>query len=156
MTSPFLPGEMTSEERAQHGAALAKSAAFDAVYGLYNQRKAQGWTSAIIAGNVDVDEGWLSKQFIGPRNLTINSLGILVEGLGGVLEIKAYPIEELPSSRENYDPYAEYEEQSDAKPSQVPPLREGGLSGSPNDPSVIGILDMIRKNQEQPAPVPVA
>ena len=45
-------------------------------------------TNASIATNVDVDEGWLSKQFVGPRNWTIVTFGTLVESLKGTAEYK--------------------------------------------------------------------
>jgi hypothetical protein len=145
---------MTPKDRAQHGAAMAKSAAFDAVYALYRRRKAEGWTSARIANNVAVDEGWLSKQFVGPRNATMNSMGTLVEGMDGVLEIKAYAVEDLRSSQSNYDAYAEYETPLEQKPaSQVPPMREGGLIGNPDDPSVTNIFKLIHPSDRDSVPV---
>lgn len=145
---------MSPKERAQHGAALAKDAAFDAVYVLYRRRKAEGWTNARIANNVGVDEGWLSKQFVGPRNATISSVGTLVEGMDGVLEIKVRAIEDLHSSQANYDPYTEYEtplEQNLA--SRVPPAGKGDLTGRADDPSVKSIFEIIRKNERAPVPV---
>ena len=145
---------MSPKERAQHGAALAKGAAFDAVYALYRRRKSEGWTNAFIASNVGVDEGWLSKQFVGPRNATMNSVGTLVEGLGGILEIKVYALEDLQSNRANYDAYAEHETPVEQKLTpQVPPAREGILSGAPDDPSVKSIFDIIRRSERAPVPV---
>jgi hypothetical protein len=158
MTSPFVPSEMSPKERAQHGAALAKGAAFDAVHALYRLRKDQGWTNARIANNVGVDEGWLSKQFAGPRNATMGSVGTLVEGMEGILEIKAYPAEELQSDRTNHDAYLEYEDPVERIESsqQVPPMEKGGVSGLQNDPSVNNIFHLIRQNEVvAPPPVPV-
>ncbi len=155
MTSPFVPSKMSPRERAQHGAALAKDAAFDAVYALYRRRKSEGWTNARIAGNVDVDEGWLSKQFVGPRNATINSVGTLVEGLEGILEIRAYPVEDGRPYQTNYDPYAEYESPVEQvkKVEQVPQQNKGVVMGSP-DPAASQILKGIF-NKKETAPVPV-
>jgi predicted transcriptional regulator len=154
MTSDFVPSAMSPEERAQHGAALAKGVAFDAVYALYRRRQAEGWTNARIASNVGVDEGWLSKQFVGPRNATMKSVGTLVEGMDGVLEIKVHALEDLHAGRINYDAYAEYEAPLEQKPiSQVPPIKEGGLMGDLNDPSLNNILELIRKPDRAPVPV---
>ena len=56
----------------------------------------------------------------------------------------------------NADSYSDYEETIERKAaSQVPPLRQGGITGSPNDPSVSNILDMILAKKE-PTPVPMA
>lgn len=93
MTSPFVPNDMSPKDRAKHGAALAKGAAFDSVCSLWRRRSAEGWTQTRVANNVDVDEGWLTKQFVGPRNWTMDSFGTLVEALGGELEIIVHAAE---------------------------------------------------------------
>jgi hypothetical protein len=158
MTSPYVPDPMTPAERAQHGAALAKGAAFDAVYGLWRRRKAEGWTGARIAAAIDVDEGWLSKQFIGPRNWTMDTAGVLVEGLEGVIEITVRAAEDT-MYRQNYDAYiAEYglpkpQPQLAQRPAEVPPQRPGIVAGSTSDPMLSDILDKIMKNDGAPAPM---
>lgn len=147
--------DMSPKDRAQYGAALVKGAAFDAVYNLWRRRKSEGWTNASIATNVDVDEGWLSKQFVGPRNWTIVTFGTLVESLKGTAQINVYAAEDLIDEM-NANSYSDYEETIERKAaSQVPPLRQGGITGSPNDPSVSNILDMILAKKE-PTPVPMA
>jgi hypothetical protein len=152
MTSPFAPDEeMSPQDRRQYGVALVKDAAFDAVYGLWTLRKSQGWTNATIAENVDVDEGWLSKQFAGPRNWTTQTMGTLVEGLHGLIEIKVYPIESAPKTHTNFDAYAEYEEPVERKSSSVPRARKG-VDGSLDDPSTKQLVEMISQRK---APVPV-
>jgi hypothetical protein len=161
MTSPYVPDSMTPAERAQCGAALAKGAAFDAVYGLWRRRKAEGWTGARIAAAVDVDEGWLSKQFIGPRNWTMDTTGVLVEGLEGVIEITVRAAEDT-MYRQNYDAYiAEYglsapQPQLPQHPAEVPPQRSGIVAGSsfdsPANPMISDIFEKIRKNDGAPAP----
>jgi hypothetical protein len=156
MTSQFILSEMTPKERAQHGAALAKGVAFDAVYALYRRRKSEGWTNTQIASNVGVDEGWLSKQFVGPRNATINSVGTIVEGLDGILEIRAYATEDVCSERTNYNAYAEFEEPVEQikKMEQVPPQFKGAVTGYQEDPGVSQILKDIL-GQKEAARVPV-
>jgi hypothetical protein len=100
---------MSPKDKAQYGAALAKGAAFDAVKALWRQRSAEGWTQAQLAESIGVDEGWLSKQFAGPRNWTMETYGMLVVGMDGEAEILAHPIEEPATDLRNYDAYAEYD-----------------------------------------------
>jgi hypothetical protein len=109
MISRSAIDSMSPKERAQYGAAVAKGAAFDAVRDLWDRRKAEGWTQAKLANAIGVDEGWLSKQFVGPRNWTMETYGMLVEGLDGEPEILAHAVEEIADLR-NHDAYAEYEE----------------------------------------------
>lgn len=105
MTSPFDADPMSPKERAKYGAALAKGAAFDAVGELWRRRKVEKWTLGQVADAIDVDLGWLSKQFNGPRNWTMETFGALVEGLNGEIEIIARPIEHRTSKGNNYDAY---------------------------------------------------
>ena len=109
MTFPSAIEPMTPKDRAKHGAALVKGAAFDAVQSLWRRRSAEGWTRAQFAAAIDVDEGWLSKQFVGPRNWTMETFGTLVEGLNGEVEIIVRAIEEPVPEPKNYDAYAQYE-----------------------------------------------
>lgn len=145
MTFPYVPDPMTPAEHAQYGAALAKGAAFDAVYGLWRRRKAEGWTGTRIAAAVDVDEGWLSKQFIGPRNWTMDTTGVLVEGLEGVIEITVRAAEDTMYYR-NYDAsIAGYGIPALQRPAEVPPqgpgIVAGSILGSPSD----SILENVRE-----------
>jgi hypothetical protein len=149
---------MSPKDRAQHGAALAKGAAFDAVYGLWRRRSAEGWPQARVASNVDVDEGWLSKQFVGPRNWTMESVGTLVEGLDGQIEIIVRANEDVASDKFNYDAYAEYGIYADPAPSQprparVPSEKKSAVAGSSADPTISSLLNKIISKQE-PALVP--
>jgi len=157
MTSPFVPNDMSPKERAQHGAALAKGAAFDGVYGLWRRRNAEGWTRSRVANNVDVDEGWLSKQFIGPRNWTMESFGTLVEGLQGEVTIIVRAAEDRPSDFSNYDAYAEYgisseqQSSSNARAAQVPSQKGNYITSYPQD--ISKLFEMFQKNEAAPVPV---
>jgi hypothetical protein len=108
MTSRSITNQMSPKDRAKYGAALVKGAAFDAVQNLWRRRSAEGWTQARVASAVGVDEGWLSKQFVGPRNWTMETFGVLVEGLNGEVEIVVHAAEDRIVDRKNYDAYAEY------------------------------------------------
>jgi len=151
---------MSPKDRAQYGAALAKSAAFDAVYGLWRRRSLEGWTKARVAANVGVDEGWLSKQFIGPRNWTMDSFGTLIVGLDGEASITVRAAEDQ-ISRVNYDAYDAYSEydiypaELTNRPAFVPPQRKNVITGSPNDPTLDKFINQIVTKNE-PAPVPVS
>jgi hypothetical protein len=102
---------MSPEDRAQYGAAVAKDAAFDAVRSLWIRRSAENWTRKQIAESIGVDEGWLSKQFQGPRNWTMETFGALVMGLNGNIEIIVRAMEDITSSQySNYDAYAEMDD----------------------------------------------
>ena len=155
MTSPSEQSEMSPKARAQYGAALAKSAAFDAVYALWRRRSLEGWTQARVASNVGVDEGWLSKQFVGPRNWTMDSFGTLVVGLDGEPEIIARAIEDQ-AFHTNYDAYSEYDTYAECplRPAFVPPAKKSLILGSsPNDqPTILEQLFV----KSGPAPVPVS
>jgi hypothetical protein len=154
MTSPYTQSDMSPKDRAQYGAALAKAAAFDAVYGLWRRRSLEGWTQARVAANIGVDEGWLSKQFVGPRNWTMDSFGTLVVGLEGELDIIARAIEDQ-AYRANYDAYSQYGIYSErpALTAFVPPEKKNVITGFRNDPLV---LFFLKHRLNEPAPVPVS
>jgi hypothetical protein len=108
MTSRSGINPMTPKDRAQFGGAVAKDAAFDAVYALWRKRFAEKWTRKKAADAIGVDEGWFSKQFNGPRNWTMETFGSLVQALDGDIEIIVHPIETRSKGRGNsYDAYAE-------------------------------------------------
>ena len=158
MTSPCVPDPMTPAERAQYGAAVVKGAVFDAVYSLWRRRKAEGWVGARIAAAVDVDEGWLSKQFAGPRNWTMETTGVLVEGLGGVVEITVRAAEDQVFRQQNYDAYAEYglscfpAKQTSSAP-DVPRQRPGNVTGSMSDPLISKLVgELVGKTEGAPVP----
>lgn len=126
MTSQFGVDAMTPEERAQYGAAVAKDAAFDAVSKLWRRRRSENWTRKQAADSIAVDEGWYSKQFVGPRNWTMESFGALVQSLNGELEIIVHAMEDVSASeRANYDAYAELED-SPKRRSPPPSSRTSG------------------------------
>ena len=116
MTSPST-SSMSARERERYGAAVAKDAAFDAVLALWRRRQKEGnWTLKQAASNIDKDEGWMSKQFKGPRNWTMEIFGSLVQSLNGEVQIVVHALEDFENRRDNYDAYAEME---DAKPRVV-------------------------------------
>jgi hypothetical protein len=156
MISQFVALEsMSPKELAQYGAALAKGAAFDAVYGLWRRRSSEGWTRSRVAANIAADEGWLSKQFVGPRNWTMESFGTLVVGLNGEIEIIVRAVEDQVT-RTNYDAYAEYLEPlpPPARPALVPPQKKAAIGASLPDPAMSSFLEAIVSKKEA-APVPV-
>lgn len=156
MTSLYALNPMTPEERKQHGAAMAKGATFDAIYDLWRLRKSQGWTGAKIAAEIDVDEGWLSKQFVGPRNWTMETAGILTEGLGGIFRVTVIPAEEATVT--NYDAYAVDFQVTEAQaPTPLPYKPRGEPSRdiakiTPRSEPVGSILEQIMRQPRALAP----
>ena len=90
------------------GLARVRDLAYDAVQELWRKRKADGWTQVRLAQNIGRDTGWLSRYLQGPGNWTFRTFGALVEGLGGVVEIRVRPAEEITRSTRNDHPYAGY------------------------------------------------
>jgi hypothetical protein len=103
---------MTPDDKYQHGAAIAKDAAFDAVYELWNRRRSESnWMQKTAAESIGRDEGWLSKQFNGPRNWTMETFGALVQALNGEITIIVRAMEDvLARQKDNYDAYAEMDD----------------------------------------------
>jgi hypothetical protein len=63
-----------------------------------------------LAAILGRDEGWVSRSLSGPANWTLRTLGELVSGLGGEVQIFALALEDPPPSRSNYDAYKELDD----------------------------------------------
>jgi hypothetical protein len=87
-----------------YGFARVRDHAYDAVQELWLRRKAEGWTEARLAENLGRDTDWLSGYLQGPGNWTFRTFGALVEGLGGVVEIRVRAAEDVHRSELNSDP----------------------------------------------------
>lgn len=109
MTFPSeFPG-MTPAEVRDYVFARARDLAFDAVYALWQRRKAEGPRSQKeLAERLQKTESWVSRSLQGPGNWTLRTLAELTEALDGELEIVVRPIEESPYRRANYHAYANY------------------------------------------------
>jgi len=151
MTPHSALNPMTPKDRAKYGAALAKSAAFDAVFNLLRRRNAEGRTQIQIAEAIGADTGWLSKQFIGPRNWTMETFGALVEALDGEVEIVVRAMEDPLPSRPNYDAYLGYGMPNiiAASTKSVPPSTVTPASTKPLPDE---LLNVIRKTSGITAP----
>jgi hypothetical protein len=90
------------------GFARVRDIAYDAVQELWRRRKSEGWTQVTLANNLDRDTGWLSRYLRGPGNWTLRTFGAFVQGLHGDVEIRVRALEDVPRSRKNHNPYAEY------------------------------------------------
>lgn len=101
------PRPLEPQELASYGAARARDIAFDAFQVLWRRRRAEGMTQAQLAEAIGADEGWLSKTLRGPGNWTLKTLGALVVGAKGELEITVHPAESAPSKRQNWSAYDE-------------------------------------------------
>jgi len=90
------------------GFARVRDVAYDAVQELWRHRKEEGWTQVQVANNLGCDTGWLSKHLKGPGNWTFKTLGALVQGLNGTIEIIVRPAEAVTHVTSNHGPYSDY------------------------------------------------
>lgn len=95
-------------EISDYGFARARDIAFDAIRGLWAQRKAAGWKQSDVAERLGKDTAWLSRQLSGPGNWTLRTLGELCEAMDGELEIVAHRIEVPIHRQANHHAYAGY------------------------------------------------
>jgi transcriptional regulator with XRE-family HTH domain len=90
-----------------YGVERARSTAFDAVYKLWLRREAEGMTQADLARTIGRDEAWVSRTLSGPGNWTIKTIGTLVQGLNGELEITVHAMDD-PVPDAGPDAYERY------------------------------------------------
>jgi transcriptional regulator with XRE-family HTH domain len=110
MTSSSNVSPLSKRDLGDYAFARARDQAFDAVYALWRRRQSAGLKQADLAAILGRDEGWVSRSLNGPANWTLRTLGELVGGLNGELEINVFAAEDHPVSlRTNYDAYAEIE-----------------------------------------------
>ncbi|HEX5278686.1 MAG TPA: hypothetical protein VFW28_01280 [Micropepsaceae bacterium] len=100
--------EMTPDELAQYGYERAKDVAFDAILQLWRRREAEGMKQSDIAATIGWDPALVCRKLQGPSNWTLKTIGALVQGLAGELEIKVVALEDPLPDRRNYHAYAEY------------------------------------------------
>jgi transcriptional regulator with XRE-family HTH domain len=98
---------MSQRDALIYGVERARSIAFDAVYKLWLRREAEGMTQADLARATGRDEAWVSRTLSGPGNWTIKTIGTLVQGLNGELEITAHAMED-PVPDAGPDAYERY------------------------------------------------
>lgn len=127
MTSQSSVSALGPKELADYGFGRVRDIAFDAVRALWTRRKSEGWKQNRIAEAIDMPEARLSKYLSGPGNWTLRTLGELVEGLDGEIEITIRAKEDVRSGS-NYDAYdADVVEQPDK--SKRDPIQEDGNQG---------------------------
>jgi hypothetical protein len=97
--------DLRQRDLGDYGFARTRDAAFDAVLGLWRIRKAEGMKQKDLAANIGRDAGWVSASLKGPGNWTLRTLGELVAGLGGEVEIIVHPLEAPVYPPRNYDAY---------------------------------------------------
>jgi transcriptional regulator with XRE-family HTH domain len=115
---------MTTAQRADYGFARVRDAAYDAVMDLWRRRKSEGMTQAQLAEALGGDTGWLSRNFRGPGNWTLKTVGRLVEALNGEVEIRVHALEDANPARPNYHAYVGYEPPQIVTRPGVPVLNE--------------------------------
>lgn len=120
MNSPSEAPELRPRERADYGLARVRDLAFDAVRALWRRRQAAGMKQSDLANIIGRDPAWVSRSLSAPGNWTLRTIGELVEGLDGEIEIIVRGNEEIVAERSNFDAYSEHD--------RAPPLGavEGG------------------------------
>jgi hypothetical protein len=100
--------ELTNAERLELGVLRVRDAAYNAIYGLWKERQAEGLTQKDIADFLDKDQGTVSRTLAGPGNWTLKSIGELAEAMDGIVFIEVIAAEKYVSG-DNYDVYADWE-----------------------------------------------
>lgn len=108
MTSQSNIAPMTPDERAEYGYMRAKTLAFEALRKFWDRRRATGWQQIDIARTLGKNPGWVSRTLRGPGNLTLRSIGELVEAMDGEIEISIHSIDDPLPSRPNYSAYDDF------------------------------------------------
>ena len=98
-----------ADDVADYGFARARDIAFDAVQSLWRRRKQAGMKQIDIAHTINRNPTWVNRSLRGPANWTLRTLGELVQGMNGELEITVHGLEDAPFARPNFDAYADYE-----------------------------------------------
>ncbi len=108
MTSNYSLPPMSTRDSVNYGIGRARDIAFDAVYKLWLRRQAEGMTQADLAKAIGRDEGWVSRTLSGPGNWTLRTIGTLVQGLNGELEITVHVMEDPIPDQSRPDAYERY------------------------------------------------
>jgi hypothetical protein len=109
MPSRLPNHQCLARDAADYGFARARDIAFDAVHGLWRRRSAEGMKQVDIARAIGRDAAWVCRSLRGPGNWTLRTIGELVYGMNGELEIAVHGIEDPLPERPNFHAYAGYE-----------------------------------------------
>lgn len=109
MPSRSAKPKTDAQNAADFGFARTRDLAFDAVQRLWRRRRDEGMKQIDIAKAIDRQPAWVNRSLRGPGNWTLRTLGELVQGLNGELEITVHGLEDAPTVRGNYHAYADYE-----------------------------------------------
>ena len=105
MTSQLKLDRLAGRSLAEFGVARLRDQAFDAVQGLWRQRRDQGMTQKDLAEAIGRDPGWVSRNLGAPGNWTLRTIGEFVQALNGEVEITVAPLESRSEYPDNYDAY---------------------------------------------------
>lgn len=110
MPSPSPDHECSAARDAgDYGFARARDIAFDAVQALWRRRKDAGMKQIDVAYAIGREPAWVNRSLRGPGNWTLRTLGQLVHGMNGELEITVHAMEDPVLARPNFHAYADYE-----------------------------------------------
>jgi hypothetical protein len=110
MPSPLPDHECNAAHDAgDYGFARARDIAFDAVQSLWRRRKDSDMKQVDLAHAIARSPAWVNRSLRGPGNWTLRTLGELVQGMNGELEITVHGIEDALPIRPNFHAYADYE-----------------------------------------------
>ncbi len=99
------------EDNRQLVFARARDAAYNAVYSLWNKRKAEGMSQKDIAGSLHRDPAWVSRNLTGPGNWTLRTLAELAEAMDALVKISVVPKEDYVPG--NWDIYADFADETE-------------------------------------------
>ncbi len=96
---------LAGRDLANYGVARVRDQAFDAVRALWRRRHAAGLSQKALADAIGRDQAWVSRNLRAPGNWTLRTIGELVQGLHGEIEIIVHATEDLAAQRPNFDAY---------------------------------------------------
>jgi hypothetical protein len=109
MTSRLPDHECTGRDAGDYGFARARDIAFDAVQALWRRRRDAGMKQVDIARAIGREPAWVNRSLRGPGNWTLRTLGELIQGMNGELEITVHGMEDALPAPPNFHAYADYE-----------------------------------------------
>jgi hypothetical protein len=107
--APSANTDLTKRDLAAYGVARFRDQVFDAVLSLWRRRSAEGWTQKRVAEAIGRDPAWVSRNLRAPGNWTIQTVGELVQGLEGEVEVSTAALEDPVQYTSNYAAYNAYD-----------------------------------------------
>jgi hypothetical protein len=101
-----------------------------------------------IAGVLNRDPAWVSRQLRGPGNWTLKTIGELIEALNAEVEIRVFGREERVIPSQNFNAFSGYGYAHDRTTSQPTPIN-GNVVASGTLTVSVGMLSPIQQLEYQ-------